>query len=253
MQPRALSDGPAVLVVQHGEDGPAARLGRWLVEGGARLTTVHPYAGEQLPAGLDGHHALVVLGGSQQAFPDPVTGAWSAPWLPATLGLLREAVGTTAPALGICLGGQLLAQAHGGRVAPGAAGPEIGAGLVAKRDGSATDALFGPLPLTPDVVQWHDDAIDQLPPGAVLLASSARYPHQAYRVGECAWGLQFHVEVDEPMVRQWAAGDRERLAGLDLSADRVADAVVARLDDLEQTWRPVAQRFVALAAARARR
>lgn len=243
--------GPDVLVVQHTESEHAARLGQWLVEAGARLTTVHPYAGDELPAGMDGHDALLVLGGPQQAYPDPVTGAWSAPWLPAVLGLLREAVGTHSPTLGICLGGQLLAQAYGGRVAPGLAGPEIGASLVAKRDSSADDPLFGPLPLTPDVVQWHDDAIVELPGGALLLASSARYPHQAFRLGERAWGLQFHIETDEQMIRQWAAADRERLAGLGLSADRAADAVVARLADVEETWRPVAERFATLAASAA--
>lgn len=240
---------PDVLVVQHTGSEGIARLGDWLLDAGARLTTVHPYAGDELPAGLDGHHALVVLGGPQQAYPDRVTGAWSAPWLPATLGLLREAVGTRTPTLGICLGGQLLAQAFGGRVAAGQAGPEIGAGLVAKRDSSAEDALFGPLPLTPDVVQWHDDAIVELPAGAALLASGARYQHQAYRLGERAWGLQFHIEVDEPMIRHWADADRARLASLGVDADRAADAVVARLADVEETWRPVAQRFAALAAA----
>ena len=253
--PAPASNDPApapatnVLVVQHTASEHAARLGGWLEQAGATLTVARPYDGSDLPAGLDGYQGLLVLGGPQAAYPDPATGAWSAPWLPAVLGLLREAVGTGTPALGICLGAQLLAQAMGGRVAPGDRGPEIGPGLVAKRDGAIEDALFGDLPLTPDVLQWHDDAVVDLPPGASLLAAGARYDHQAFRVGARAWGVQFHIEADEPMLRGWAAEERDRLAALSIDADRAVELAVARLADVEETWQPVAARFVELAAA----
>ena len=67
-------------------------------------------------------------------------------------------------------------------------GPEFGPALVAKRDVSAGDPLFGPVPFTPDVLQWHWDEITELPAGATLLASSSRYANQAFRVGEDARG-----------------------------------------------------------------
>ena len=74
--------------------------------------------------------------------------------------------------------------------------------LVAKRDAADADPVFGPLPLSPDVIQWHHDEITELPPGATLLASSPRYAHQAFRVGRHVYGLQFHIETTPEIVRE---------------------------------------------------
>ena len=77
----------------------------------------------------------------------------------------------------------------------GADGPEIGAYLTAKRDAAMSDPLFADLPMTPDVMQYHNDVVATLPQGAVLLLSSMGYPNQAWRQGPAAWGLQFHFET----------------------------------------------------------
>lgn len=224
------------------------RLGEWLTEAGVELAVVHPYAGEALPDDLAGYAALLVLGGPQAAYSDS-DGAPSAPWLPATKMLLRAAVAGQVPTLAICLGAQLLAEAFGGRVRLGVNGPEIGARLVARRDVAAQDELFGLVPFTPDVLQWHDDEIAELPPGAVLLASSPMYAHQAFRIGERAWGLQFHIETTPEQVTEWAEQTRVRLSALGVDVDRALAQAVARHPDLEEVWRPVAQRFAALAGA----
>ena len=71
-----------------------------------------------------------------------------------------------------------------------------GPALVGRRDAADGDPLFKWVPLLPDVLQWHRDEITELPLGAVLLAASTRYPHQAFRLGDRAWGLQFHIECD---------------------------------------------------------
>jgi GMP synthase-like glutamine amidotransferase len=232
---------PTALVVQHSAGDGIARLGDWLGEAGLLLDVLRPFEGRAVPESPAGYAAVIVLGGSMAAWEDE-----AAPWLPATRDLLRAASAGGAPVLGICLGAQLLAAALGGRVDRGEADPEIGPGLVAKRDLAAADPLFRPVPFTPDVLQWHWDQISTLPPGATLLASSPRYPHQAFRVGERAWGLQFHVETTPEMVRRWAAEDAVALAsrGIDV------DALLARRDldevhaDLAEVWRPFAARFV---------
>jgi GMP synthase-like glutamine amidotransferase len=224
------------------------RLGEWLADAGVRLDVVHPYTGEELPTDLSGYEGLLVLGGPQAAYPDE-HGVPAAPWLPATKALLRAAVAAGLPTLAVCLGAQLLAEAFGGRVRPGVHGPEIGARLVAKRDVAAQDELFGLVPFTPDVLQWHDDEIAELPPGAVLLASSTTYPNQAFRMGERAWGLQFHIETTPEQVTEWAEEARDRLTALGLDVDRAVRRAVAVHDDLADVWRPVAQRFAALAGA----
>ena len=182
-------------------------LGEWLTEAGLDLVLLRPHDGDALPADLDGYAAFVVLGGEQRVSPGP-DGQLGAPWFRELQALLRKAVRAGVPTLGVCLGAQLLAAAHNGTVAPAAAGPEIGPRLVAKRDAADRDPLFAPLPMLPDVVQWHYDEITELPLGAILLATSTNYVNQAFRVGECAWGVQFHPEVDTAMIADWAATER---------------------------------------------
>ncbi|HVQ95219.1 MAG TPA: type 1 glutamine amidotransferase [Mycobacteriales bacterium] len=232
---------PTGLVIQHSAGDGLGRLGDWLREAGLLLDVLRPDQGQAVPAALDGYAAVIVLGGAMSAWDDA-----AAPWLPATRDLLRAATAAGVPVLGVCLGAQLLASALGGRVERGGSGPEIGPALIAKRDVAAHDRLFRPVPFTPDVLQWHWDAITSLPPDATLLASSTRYPHQAFRVRERTWGVQFHLETTADMVRRWAAEDAAALAdvGIDVAAllaRRDLDEVHA---DLAEVWQPFAVRFV---------
>ena len=233
--------GATALVITHSAGEHPGTLADWLPAAGVTLEELRPWYGDALPDRVD-HSALIVMGGPQQAYDDS-----SAPWLAATKELLRHAVSDGVPTLGICLGGQLLAEATGGRVAVGDSGPELGARLVAKRDAAEHDELFGPVPFTPTVIQWHWDAIVDLPPRATLLAGSPRYPHQAFRVGDCAWGLQFHVEPPAEMVRGWAQQASRECRELGLDPGQLADRAVAALPEVEQVWRPVIERFAALA------
>ncbi len=226
------------LVVTHTESEDPGLLATWLPEGGLELDVVRPWSGDVLPERVTQHDALVVMGGPQAAYDDS-----SAPWLRRTKDLLRAAVADSVPVLGVCLGAQLLAEATGGRVAAGPSGPELGAALVAKRDVAANDPLFWDLPLSPVVVQWHWDAVTELPPGATLLLSGRRYPHQAFRVGESAWGIQFHIETPPMMVKRWAVSDAEGLREAGLDPSTVLDATLAELDEVAEVWGEVARRF----------
>jgi GMP synthase-like glutamine amidotransferase len=234
------------LVIENDPTDDPRLLGEWLTDAGLHLEVLRPYAAEPLPGDLDGYAAFVVLGGEQDAYPGP-DGQPGAPWFPHLQSLLRKAVRGSVPTLGVCLGAQLLAVAHNGTVERAAAGPEIGPQLVAKRDAADRDPLFAPLPMLPDVIQWHHDEITELPLGAVLLATSTNYPNQAFRVGECAWGVQFHPEADAAMIAGWAATNGPVLAERGTTAEEVVASVVALADDLFEVWQPVAARFAALA------
>lgn len=230
-----------ILVVQPSEIDPPACLGEWLADAGAELTVVLP-AAESLPDDLTGYDALVVLGGEMGALDDVVH-----PWLAGVRALLSKAVSVQIPVLAVCLGAQLLVAATGGQVRPCRKGPEVGTLLIAKRDVAAEDVLLGPLPLTPDVLQFHHDEITALPPSAQLLASSPKYENQAFRVGDWAYGLQFHIETTTDMVLGWAQRDVEGAASA-----RPGQLEREHLDafhtDMAETWQPVAARFVELAA-----
>ncbi len=234
------------LVIENDPSDDLRRLGDWLTEAGLELTVVRPHGGDPLPETLDEHLALIVLGGDQSAYAD-AGGNPGAPWFPAVEGLLRKAVRHHVPTLGVCLGAQLLATAHGGLVERSTSGPEIGPGLVGRRDAADGDPLFKYVPLLPDVVQWHRDEITELPIGAVLLAASSRYPHQAFRLGDRAWGLQFHIECDTDMIADWTRTDVAGLDELGYDPEAVVAATAEILPDVEEVWQPFAARFAALA------
>ena len=240
-----------LLVVVPSDTDPPTRLGEWLTDAGLELDERRLSTGDALPADLTGFDGLLVLGGPQSSLDDETV----SPELVGVRHLLGQAVAADVPTLAICLGAQLLAQVGGGSTRVGVDGPEVGATLVAKRDAAEADPLFAPLPLSPDVVQWHHDEIDRLPPGATLLASNPRYPHQAYRVGAHVYGLQFHIETDERLVRQWADGDAVGVASSGADVETVCAGAAAVLPDVAEVWAPFAGRFAALvrdsAAARA--
>ncbi|MDD2364812.1 MAG: type 1 glutamine amidotransferase [Desulfuromonadaceae bacterium] len=160
----------------------------------------HPYRVGALPDVSD-ISALIVLGGAMGANDDQ-----RHPFLADLKNLIRSVVESSTPYLGICLGGQLLAAALGGDVVSNR-WDELGTLEVSLTQEGVGDRLFSGIPDRFSTFQWHHDSFD-IPTGGVLLASSAACSNQAFRVGERAWGLQFHPEVTEPIVRAWCAWDR---------------------------------------------
>ncbi len=137
--------------------------------------------------------ALVVMGGPMGATDDAAH-----PGLAAERALLRDCVQADVPVLGVCLGMQLLAVALGADLLPGH-GTEIGYGPPLEPVGD--HPVLDPLGPDPRVLHWHCDAVD-LPPGATLLARTPSTPVQAFAAGS-ALGLQFHIEVDRPLLGTW--------------------------------------------------
>lgn len=115
--------------------------------------------------------------------------------------LLRRAVDQGLPVLGICLGAQLLARGFDARVYR-APVRELGFKKVTITAAGAADELLRAFASGDRVFQWHEDTLD-LPDGATLLATGDDVAVQAFRIGERAWGIQFHAEVDRPGVEAW--------------------------------------------------
>jgi GMP synthase (glutamine-hydrolysing) len=208
-----------VLVLQHIACEPPGVYEDVLRERGAEIVRVELDEGEQLPewAGFD---AIVAMGG-----PMGVYEVDDHPWLRDEVAAIGEAVRAGVPFWGACLGVQLLAAALGARVYPGPA-PEVGVLEVRLTDEGRDDPVMGGLPVTFPALQWHGDTFD-LPGGAVRLIGSPAYANQAFRWGRKAYGVQFHIEVDEAMGQEWAT-----IPAYAAYADRVlgaggSDAVLA--------------------------
>jgi len=157
--------------------------------------------------GLDPEDVVIVNVEHDETLPDPetlagaiITGSHAMvterrPWSEQTAAWLKSAVGQV-PLLGICYGHQLLGHALGGAVADNPLGREMGMVQVDFTPAAAADKLFNDLPTTITAPVSHQQSLRRLPEGAILLAHSAREPHQAFRYGETTWGVQFHPEFD---------------------------------------------------------
>ena len=155
-----------------------------LVECGYRVEKhLVPQAG--LPR--DGGDLLLVMGGPMSVN-DPE------PWIDAETAFTRSHVTQGLPYLGVCLGSQFLAKAMGGRVYAGAA-PEIGMTAIHLTAAGQQDRAFAGSDSPMQVFEWHGEGIE-VPPGGVNLASSPLFPVQAFRHGERAYGLLFHLEIE---------------------------------------------------------
>lgn len=157
--------------------------------------------GETLKEPLEEYSFLVVLGGYMGAYEENIY-----PFLSYEFRLMEQALKLNIPMLGICLGAQMLAKVLGARVFKGDKGKEIGWMNVFK---VGEHELFQEFPSTLKVFQWHGDTFE-LPKGAVRVYASEKYENQAF-VYRKAVGLQFHIEVDQNMVKEWTELYRDEL------------------------------------------
>ena len=123
------------------------------------------------------------------------------------------------PVFGICYGHQLLAQASGGKVDFHPYGKEIGTVRIQLLPGCSNDPLFEGLPESFLAHVTHSQTVLNLPEGAICLAANTHEPNHAFRLGECAWGVQFHPEYNTDIMRSYIQEQTKELesAGLDVS------------------------------------
>ncbi|WP_374261147.1 glutamine amidotransferase [Zoogloea sp.] len=215
---------PPLLIVKLGDYTPvlAARPGdfeSWISAGlgDVPVRVVDPRCGEALPAACE--VAAVVVTGS----PSMVTDREA--WSEATARWLARRVAEGVPVLGICYGHQLLAHALGGEAAWHPKGMEIGTVSVRKSAAAWDDPLFADLPEVFPAHVVHSQTARRLPPGAECLASSDFEPHHAFRVGEAAWGVQFHPEFDAVAMKSYIAQLSGALRKGGADPDQLAAAV----------------------------
>lgn len=185
-----------LLVFQHVATEPLGTLDPLFRRAGFRIRYVNYERRPEHAVDVRRYDGLVVLGGPMAADETDVY-----PHLLDERAAIRDAIERETPVLGICLGAQLIAAALGGSTLRGAAVEKGWAGVEPTEAGRA-DPLLANLGAGEPVFQWHDDTFT-LPEPAVHLARSNACEQQAFRVGDSAYGLQFHLEADRPLIERW--------------------------------------------------
>ena len=189
-----MPDSPPLLVVQHVPwEGPHVILNAF---GDVRVLVRNTF---DEPRGIRLPDPNSIRGAIFMGGPMSVNNSDTLPPLAEEIAWLHKALALEVPILGVCLGAQLLAKAAGATITA-APHPEMGVAPV--EIGDSPDPLIVHLRPYAHAMHWHSEQFT-LPPGAVKLARSAHTEVQAFRLGSCAWGMLFHLEMDDALLDIW--------------------------------------------------
>jgi GMP synthase (glutamine-hydrolysing) len=194
---------PKWLILIQTQSEKPGNITKWLSELDQEYKTINLWE-EKIPINPNFYSGLVIMGGTMSANDLALH-----PFLTDEINLIKLWLKTKKPLLGICLGAQLMAKALGEKVHTGKQ-PEIGWVPIHFTKEGASDFIFKDFAPKVTVFQWHYDTFD-LPQNIVRLASSELYPNQSFRVGNNAYALQFHPEVDEELIDSWIKIHRNKL------------------------------------------
>jgi GMP synthase-like glutamine amidotransferase len=220
------------LIVENLRSTSLGQVGAALDEVAAEQIWIRPWNGEALPETSDGFNGMVVLGGEQSAIDDHLH-----PYLPDLASLMKRFGDDDKAVLGICLGSQILARAHGGSNILGQT-REFGWHRVSVTDAAKDDPVLATIGADFPIFEWHSDTFT-LPQDAVHLARSAAVANQCFRIGRASYGMQFHFEANRAVVGEWKAGFAETIERMspgwlaDYDAHAAKDGVIADAIGLE--------------------
>lgn len=230
---------PFVWVLQHAPRETLGIIAGALESAGGAARTVRVFAGEPVPAQMTEAAGLIVLGGPMGVYESALF-----PFLKQELRLIEQALKARKPILGICLGSQLLAVALGAQVTKGRQ-KEIGWRTVTLTEQAREDPLWKGVEPAFMGFHWHGDLFE-VPRGAGLLASSVLTARQAYRYGENAYGLLFHIEVTEEIIRGMVQAFADELKESGADEAEILGGIQTHLPRLQRVGRSVFRRWVGL-------
>jgi GMP synthase (glutamine-hydrolysing) len=190
-----------VLLIGHDRNETFGLAPAGIAGSGVEVIEHRALTGSALPA-VESVSGVAVFGGSMNV---DMTDRY--PFLREERAFVREAVDTGVPVLGICLGAQMLARAMDRDVYP-AGIRELAFNVLHLTPEAAGDPLMSVFRDGDMVFHWHEDTFDP-PEGATILGTGDEVHLQAFRIGDLAWGLQFHFEIDRAELEIWleAAGE----------------------------------------------
>jgi|WetSurMetagenome_2_1015567.scaffolds.fasta_scaffold248820_1 GMP synthase-like glutamine amidotransferase len=178
--------------LQHEPEVPPAHIVTYARTRGWNTSRTALYEGEKLPDLAD-FDLLVILGGTMNVYESD-----KHMWLPPEKEFIARCIGAGKKILGLCLGGQLLADCLGGKVAKNH-DKEIGWHRLKLTGNAATQPFLNGFPDRLSTFQWHEDTF-AIPDGAVRFAESKCCANQGFIYGDRVIALQFHLEVDEESI-----------------------------------------------------
>ena len=182
-----------VAIMRHAPSEGPGYFATYLERHGIPWCIVKIDEGEPVPDDARAFSGVAFMGGPMSVNDD-------LPWIAQELALIRAAVAANVPAVGHCLGGQLLAKAMGGVVARNPV-KEIGWGRVDVLGNPTAEHWFGASLESFESFHWHGETFT-VPPGAVRVASSPHCENQAFVLGPHL-GMQCHVEMTPELIRSW--------------------------------------------------
>lgn len=192
-----------VLVFQHVAHKILGTLNPTLKEHGLRMRYINFERNPEEEPTLEKYNGLIILGGHMGVYE-----AEKYTHIKTEIKLIEEALRKNIPILGICLGSQMLAHVLGAKVRKSEE-KEIGWYDLSLTKEGQVDPLFDHFQPSEKVFQLHGDTFD-VPKSAVHLARSERCASQAFRYGDKVYGIQFHLEVDRPMIHRWLENQRNQ-------------------------------------------
>ncbi|MBC8378467.1 MAG: type 1 glutamine amidotransferase [Planctomycetes bacterium] len=172
----------------------AANIGRWAKDRGHSLSYTYLFRNKALPQ-IESFDMLAIMGGLMNVYEYDAY-----PWLVSEKVFIQKAINAGKKIIGVCLGGQLIADVLGGNVMPNRE-KEIGWYPITLTEEGQTSRIFSGLPKVMDVFQWHGDTFST-PPGAIHLATSSACENQAFLYGRGVLGLQFHLEYSQESIEK---------------------------------------------------
>jgi GMP synthase-like glutamine amidotransferase len=190
------------------------------------------------PREIADYDAVLTFGGSMHADQED-----RHPWLRFEKDFLAAMLEDEMPLLAVCLGCQLLAEAAGG-TARRASEPEIGWHEVEITDQGSDDPVIGPLAPGFTGFQWH--SYEAVPPDSAAILARSPVCGQAYRVGERAWGVQFHAEVTAEDAERWIDDYRsnEDAVRIGIDPDALRERTREGIGDWNRLGRELCGRFL---------